>query len=100
MRPIWLVQLDKVRPALLLTRQEALRYLASVTVAPITSTVRNKRFEVPVGPGNGLDHDSVINLDTITSVSVGALIREIGVISEGQEDELVEALAFCWGLAV
>jgi mRNA interferase MazF len=40
MRAIHLVRLDTVRPALILTREVALPVLRSVTVAPITSTIR------------------------------------------------------------
>ncbi len=39
-----------------------------VTVARITSTVRGLRSEVPVGQRSGLDHDSVVNLDSIPTV--------------------------------
>ena len=40
MRTIASVQLDKRRPALVLTRRSVLHLLTWVTVAPITSTIR------------------------------------------------------------
>lgn len=40
---------DKERPVLILTRRSALGYLARVTVAPITSTIRGVPSEVALG---------------------------------------------------
>ena len=37
---------DKTRPVVVLTRQSALAYLSTVTVAPITSTIRGVPSEV------------------------------------------------------
>ena len=37
---------DKKRPVLILTRDSVLEYLGEITVAPITSTVRNIPSEV------------------------------------------------------
>ena len=73
MRPIASVQLDKRRPALILTRQSKLHLLEWVTVAPITGTARGITSEVPVGPRNGLDHDSVVSCDNITTVRRSAV---------------------------
>ena len=50
MRSIVSVQLDTSRPALLLTRSSKLHLLSSVTVAPITTTIRGITSEVTVGP--------------------------------------------------
>ena len=45
MRTIALVELDKRRPALILTRQSALPFLSWVTVLPITRTIRGLTSE-------------------------------------------------------
>jgi len=90
-RPIWLARLDKTRPVLLLTRAEVRAVRALVTVAPITSTVRGLRSEVLVGQRNGLDHDSVVNLDSIATVSRETLVRPIGALLEDQEHDLTRA---------
>jgi len=37
---------DKMRPALVLTRNSAIGYLSTVTVAPVTSTIRGVPSEV------------------------------------------------------
>jgi len=91
MHPIWLARLDKTRPVLLLTRAEVRAVRALVTVAPITSTVRGLRSEVLVGQRNGLGHDSVVNLDSIATVSRETLVRPIGALLEDQEHDLTRA---------
>jgi mRNA interferase MazF len=91
MHPIWLARLDKTRPVLVLTREEVRAVRQLVTIAPITSTVRGLRSEVIVGQRNGLDHDSVVNLDSITTVPRDLLVRPIGALLEQQEYELTRA---------
>jgi len=91
MHPIWLARLDKTRPVLVLTREEVRAVRQLVTIAPITSTVRGLRSEVIVGQRNGLDQDSVINLDSITTVPRDLLVRPIGALLEQQEYELTRA---------
>ena len=91
MHPIWLARLDKTRPVLVLTREEVRAVRQLVTIAPITSTVRGLRSEVIVGQRTGLDHDSVINLDSITTVPRDLLVRPIGALLEQQEYELTRA---------
>lgn len=91
MHPIWLARLDKTRPVLVLTREEVRTVRQLITVAPITSTVRGLRSEVAVGPHNGLDHDSVVNLDSIATVPRDLLIRPLGALLERQEYDLTRA---------
>lgn len=91
MHPIWLARVDKTRPVLLLTREEVRAVRRLVTVAPITRTVRGLSSEVAVGQRNGLDHESVVNLDSITTIPRDCLIRPIGVLLEEQERDLTRA---------
>jgi mRNA interferase MazF len=93
MRAIAIVGLDKRRPALILTRATKLHLLNWVTVAPITTTIRGIASEVRVGPRNGLDHDSVISCDNITTVPNGAVGATIGLLLEEQEAELARAIS-------
>lgn len=80
MRPIHLATLDKTRPVLVLTRPAVRPVLNSVTVAPITTTIRGLSTEVPVGRTNGLDHDSVVSCDNVTTIP-GPLWVDSSVIS-------------------
>jgi mRNA interferase MazF len=98
MRPIHLAALDKTRPVLILTRPQVRPYLNSITVAPITSSVRGLSTEVPVGPANGLDGESVISCDNITTVPRAAIGRHLGHLLPAQEPMLAQAIASAYDL--
>jgi mRNA interferase MazF len=98
MRTIASVHLDKRRPALVLTRQSKLHLLEWVTVAPITTTIRGITSEVPVGPRNGLDHDSVVSCDNITTVRRSAVGDAIGLLFDDQEPALARAITDAFDL--
>lgn len=97
MREIRAAKLDKTRPVVVLTRATAWG-MGRVSVAPITSTVRGLLSEVSVGPRNGLDHDSVISLDNITTITRESLGRLIGYLHDDQEAALVSALLLTYDL--
>ncbi len=92
MRTIASVQLE-LRPALILTRRSKIHLLTWLTVAPITSTIRGITSEVPVGPRNGLDHDSVVSCDSITTVRMSAVGDTIGLLFDDQEPALTRAIS-------
>ena len=92
MRPIHSARLDKTRPVLFLTRELVRPHLSRVTVVPITSMIRGLSTELPVGPANGLDHDSVVSCDNIVTVPVSALGRQIGNLLPAQELALTAAI--------
>ncbi|CAN5166454.1 type II toxin-antitoxin system toxin endoribonuclease MazF3 [soil metagenome] len=98
MRTIASVQLDKRRPALILTRRSRLHVLTWTTVAPITSTIRGITSEVPVGPRNGLDQDSVVSCDNITTVRLTAVGATIGLFFDDQESALTLAIGDAFDL--
>ncbi len=100
MRTIALVQLDKRRPALILTRQSKLHLMSWVTVAPITTTIRGLTSEVRVGPRNGLDHDSVVSCDNITTVRRDAVHETIGLLLDEQELDLARAISDTFELLI
>lgn len=100
MRTIALVELDKRRPALILTRQSALPFLSWITVAPITSTIRGLTSEVSVGVRNGLDHDSVVSCDNIATIRRDAIGDTIGLFFDDQEPALARAVSDAFDLSV
>ena len=53
------------RPVLIITRDSVLEYLGEVTVAPITSTVRDIPSEVFLSKQDGMTKDCAINFDHI-----------------------------------
>ena len=98
MRPIHLARLDKTRPVLVLTRELVRPHLRRVTVAPITSAVRGLSTEVVVGVRNGLDHDSVVNLDNVVTIPAGDLGRQVGFLHPDQEHALTVAIVAAFDL--
>lgn len=81
-----------------MTREIVVPHLSQVTIAPITSTVRGLSTEVPVGPQNGLSHDSVISCDNITTVPADRLGATIGYLLTDQAYALSEAVRVAYDL--
>ncbi len=98
MRPIHLAALDKTRPVLILTREQVRPYLTAITIAPITTTVRGLSTEVHVGRVNGLDRESVVSCDNITTVPRAAIGRHLGHLHPAQELALAQAIAAAYDL--
>jgi mRNA interferase MazF len=92
MRPIHVAQLDKSRPVLILTRELVRPHLSTITVAPITTTVRGLSTEVPVDAANGLMRPSVVSCDNITTIPANVVGAQIGVLLDAQEASLGEAI--------
>ena len=92
MRPIYIAHLDKARPVLLLTRELVVPHRKQVTVAPITTTARGLSTEVPVGPANGIGHESVVSCDNIVTIDKNALGERIGYLFPAQEPLLTAAI--------
>ncbi len=98
MRPIHVAHLDKARPVLILTRELVRPHLATVTVAPITSTIRGLSTEAPLDTANGLSGPSVVSCDNITTIPIEALGAQIGVLLDHQELLLSEAIRAAFDL--
>ncbi|MFC9892166.1 type II toxin-antitoxin system PemK/MazF family toxin [Nocardia sp. NPDC127579] len=99
MRPIHVAELGtKSRPVLVLTRDVARPVLNTVTVAPITSTIRDIPTEVRLDASNGIAHESVVLLDKVTTIPATALGRRIGSLHPGQEQALTDAIHAAYAL--
>jgi len=99
---IWLYEFktpDKRRPVLILTRADVIPFLNTVTIAPITSTIRGAPSEVIVGIEEGLKRDSAVNLDYIQTVDQARLRRFIGTVSAEKMRRVCRALAIATGCA-
>jgi mRNA interferase MazF len=64
----------------------------TVTVAPITRTIRGLSIEIPVGAANGLNERGVVACDHITTIPAGALGPQIGRLLDDQEPTLTDAI--------
>jgi len=85
---------DKKRPVIVLTRDSILPYLDEITVAQVTSRIRDIPSEVLLSKHDGMPRDCVINCDQLHTVSkrkIGALIT---TLSASKMPELAKALKF------
>jgi mRNA interferase MazF len=88
---------DKKRPVLILTRDSALEFLGEVTVAPITSTIRDIPSEVLLTKVDGMPRDCAVNLDHLQTVSkgkIGAVITTLSMSKMQMRPSLLFALGF------
>jgi mRNA interferase MazF len=85
---------DKKRPVLILTRNSILAYLGEITIAPITSTVRDIPSEVFLSKNEGMPRDCAINLDHIQTVSKGKIGSLITRLSSEKLQQVREAILF------
>jgi mRNA interferase MazF len=91
---------DKRRPVLILTRNSALSFLTGVTIAPITSTVRDIPTEVFLTPeDDGVPSPCAANLDNVQTVPKHRLGVLITALSPERMAEVDQALAFALGMA-
>ncbi len=88
---------DKKRPVVVLTRDSALEFLGEVTVAPVTSTIRDIPSEVLLTRANGMSMDCAVNLDHIQTVSMSQLGPVILALDARKMEELRSALLFALG---
>lgn len=88
------VQPDKKRPVLILTRDSVLEYLDEVTVAPITSTVRNIPSEVFLSKADGVPRNCAVNCDHLQTVSKGKIGSLITSLSPAKTSEVGRAIRF------
>jgi mRNA interferase MazF len=97
---IWLYAFkapDKRRPVVILTRQEVIGLLRTVTVAPVTSSIRGAPSEVPIGIDEGLKGASAVNLDHLQTVEQRLLTTYVGRLSAEKMTAVCEALAVATG---
>ncbi len=90
----------KQRPVVVLTRSSAIDYLSTVTVAPITSTIRGVPSEVILNEEDGLKGPCAVNLHNPVTLSQHRLGRRIAQLSSGRMGEICAALRFSLGCDV
>ena len=87
---------DKKRPALVLTRDSAIAYLSTVTVAPVTSTIRGVPSEVVLNEEDGMKSQCA-NLHNAVTVSQQRLGKRVAQLSSARMNEVCAALRFSLG---
>jgi len=89
---------DKRRPVLILTRTSAIQFLNDVTVAPITSTIRDIPSEIVLGVSEGMPQDCAVNFDHIQTVPKAKLGRLVTRLSAEKMSDVASALCFALGV--
>jgi len=88
---------DKARPVIVLTRDSALRYLPTATVAPITSSIRGVPSEVKLDEEDGMTRPCAVNLHNSVTVSQQRLGKRVAHLAPGRMREVCAALRFSLG---
>ncbi len=88
---------DKQRPVLILTRDSAIGHLATVTIAPITSTIRGVPSEVILDIEDGMKRRCAVNLHNAVTVAQARLGRRVGTLRAERMREVCAALGFALG---
>lgn len=89
---------DKKRPVLVLTRSDVIDYLGEITVAPITTTIRDIPSEVALSTEDGMPKDCAINFDHIQTVQKGKLGALITTLPQNKMQFVKQAVVFAFGL--
>jgi mRNA interferase MazF len=85
---------DKKRPVLILTRDSIIDYLGEVTIAPITTTIRDIPSEVFLSTKDGMPKDCAINFDHIQTVSKKKVGSSITTLSRTKLESVSQAISF------
>lgn len=85
---------DKKRPVLILTRNSVIPYLGEVSIAPITTTVRNIPSEVQLSVLDGMLQDCAINFDHIQTVTKDKIGAKITFLPQEKLKQVGKAISF------
>jgi len=88
---------DKKRPVVVITRESAIAYLSTVTVAPITSTIRGVPSEVILDEDDGMKASCAVNLHNAITVSQQHLGKRLARLSPSRMSQICAALRFSLG---
>lgn len=86
------------RPVVLLSRDEAYKVRSAVTVAEITTRVRQIPVEVPLSKEDGLPKFCAANLDTVITIAKDLLKERICALSPAKMEAVETALRFALDL--
>ena len=89
---------DKRRPVLIVTRDSAIEVLNSVTIAPITSTIRSIPTEVVLTKDDGLPNTCAANFDNLQTVPKSNIGDRIARLTARRMKEAGAAVSFALGL--
>ncbi|MDO9541528.1 MAG: type II toxin-antitoxin system PemK/MazF family toxin, partial [Kiritimatiellia bacterium] len=83
---------DKNRPVLILTRDSVIEYLNEVTVAPITSILRDIPSETHLSTEDGMPKECAVNCDHLQTISKNKLGNVITTLPQSKMKEVQAAI--------
>lgn len=89
---------DKRRPVVILTRDSIIPHIGEVTVAPVTSTIRDIPSEVLLDKADGMPRKCAINCDHLQTVAKARIGLLITSLSPARMHEIRAAIAFAIAL--
>jgi len=100
---VWWAHLPEpmgLRPVVLISRDTSIQVREAVTIAQITTRIRDIPVEVPLGPVDGLKKNCVINCDVLATIPKTYLKDRITQLSPEKEAQLNAALGFALDLSL
>jgi mRNA interferase MazF len=92
---VWWCELPEAgaRPVVVLSRDAAIPRLRRTLIGPCTTTIRGIPSEVALDPTEDpIPRISVVNLDSVESVSIGTLVQRVGRLSDDRMRQVCQAL--------
>jgi mRNA interferase MazF len=92
---VWWCELAEVgrRPVVVLSRDAAIPRLRRTLIGPCTTAIRGIPSEVLLEPDEDpVPLTSVVNLDSVESVSLGTLVERLGRLSDERMRQVCKAL--------
>lgn len=93
---VWWCEIPEIgrRPVVVLSRDAVIPRHRRALVAPCTTTIRDLPSEVLLEPGDDpVPLRSVVNLDSIESVSIATLVERLGRVADARMRQICAALA-------
>ncbi len=89
---------DKSRPVVILTRDSIIPHIGEVTVAPVTSTIRDIPSEVLLDQRDGVAKECAVNCDHLQTVAKGTIGSLLTRLSIDRMREIRVAVTFALAL--
>ena len=92
---VWWCELPEIgrRPVIVLSRDAAIPRLGRALIGPCTTTIRGLPSEVLLEPSTDpIPRTSVVNLDSVESVSIATLVERLGRLSDERMGQICGAL--------
>ena len=91
---IWQARVDKLRPVVVVSRDDVGGRRSRVTVASVTTNIRDVPAQIMIDHRDGVKELSVVNCDELSTILKEVLVHRIGRLSELKIEALDDALRF------